>query len=66
MKKPSLHFALHSFSLYLLLGLLSTLPVSLSAQVYPGSLTLNDQAAVDAFSYTEVTGSLYISGYQIN
>lgn len=34
----------------------------LNAQTYTGNLTLNSQAAVDAFAYTEVTGVLTIGG----
>lgn len=57
----TLRFAFSS----LLLSLLLTGPLSLSAQVYNGSLTLGSQAAVDAFSYTEITENLTISGSDI-
>lgn len=36
------------------------------AQVYTGSLTLSSQAEVNAFSYTEVTGTLRIEGSDIS
>jgi len=41
-----------------LLSVLALLPVQ--AQVFTGDLTLSTQADVDAFSYTEITGSLRI------
>ena len=47
--------------LVLSLGLLSVLAlVPVQAQVFTGDLTLSTQADVDAFSYTEITGSLRI------
>lgn len=44
----------------LLLCLMSLMPSALTAQVFVGNLNLPDQAAVDTFHYTEVTGSLRI------
>lgn len=44
----------------LLLPLLAAVPAQ--AQVFTGNLTLRTQAEVDAFTYPEVTGTLWISG----
>ena len=46
------------------LSCLLTFPVAF-AQTYTGNLSLESQTAVDSFSYTEVTGSLTISGADI-
>ena len=37
----------------------------INAQVYAGNLTLTTQAQVDAFNYTEIDGSLTITGFEI-
>ena len=66
MKRFDLHFFLRFSFSHLLLSLLLMGPLSLSAQTYTGTLTLSSQAEVDAFSYMEVTGSLQISGADIN
>lgn len=52
------------FTMHLLLVLVfSTLLMSrASAQVHSGNLTLSNQAAVDAFNFTEVTGVLTVGG----
>ena len=44
------------------MAMLFAIPIIASAQVYDGDLTLSTQAQVDAFHYTEVTGTLTI-GY---
>ena len=65
MKKVPGNLTLRFCFLNMLLSLLLTAPLSLSAQFYTGDLTLTSQEAVDAFSYTEVTGFLSIKGYFI-
>ena len=56
---------MHKLSL-VLIGAIAMLSVSLAmAQTYTGDLTLSTQAEVDAFGYSEVTGSLTISGDDI-
>ena len=52
------NFTLQKSILLLFLAFLFT-PM-LQAQTYTGNLSLSSQAAVDAFSYTEVTGNLTI------
>lgn len=44
------------------IGLSAFFFARVNAQTYTGNLTLNSQAAVDAFAYTEVTGVLTIGG----
>ena len=66
MKRFNLHFFLRFSFSHLLLSLLLMGPLLLVAQTYSGHLTLSNQAAVDAFSYSEITGSLTISGSDIN
>lgn len=66
MKRVKLDSSLRFSFSYLLLVLLLAGPLSLLAQVHTGDLFLGNQAAVDAFSFTEVTGKLNITGSDIN
>ena len=66
MKRFGLHFFLRFSFSYLLLSLCLAGLSSLSAQVHVGNLILNSQADVDAFAYTEVTGTLAISSTDIS
>lgn len=51
--------------LFALASLLLSMRFHSSAQVWNGNLTLNTQSAVDAFNFTEVNGTLTISGFGI-
>ena len=62
----NLTFRFSLLNLFLLLLLTTPLSVSAQVQIHTGDLFLDSQAAVDAFSYTEVTGELIISGSDIN
>ena len=62
----NLTFRFSLLNLFLLLLLTTPLSVSAQVQIHTGDRFLDSQAAVDAFSYTEVTGELIISGSDIN
>jgi hypothetical protein len=53
------------FSYFLIIFMLMS-PILLRGQVYNGDLSLNTQAQVDAFNYTEVTGYVSINGLGIS
>ncbi|MCB0840949.1 MAG: T9SS type A sorting domain-containing protein [Bacteroidetes bacterium] len=65
MKTFRFSLAFQSLFSLMILNLLLVFPALLPAQVYNGNLSLTSQAAVNAFSYTEVTGYLYIQGNDI-
>jgi len=46
----------------LIIATISTISFNLKAQVYNGDLTLTNQAQVDGFNYTSVTGNLTLYG----
>lgn len=54
------------FLAFCLLLSITFLPSFLHSQVYTGSLSLTNQAQVDTFSYTEVTGDLTIGNGVVN